>query len=127
MLQPVKLIKTSTEEPIEEIPQPTYAMHVTVTVMGQVVEALFDTGAGISTCHPDLLPENHPLDTADLIPLIVANDNSVLPKGITQVDIAIGKEILTHEFRVTDEISTKMILGRDFMRRHTNGIQFQDD
>lgn len=114
------------EESVQQYP-PQLAMHVTVTIHGQQVDALFDTGAGISTCHPDLLPPECPLDTSNLTPLIVANDTAVQPRGIVTVDIQVGPETLSQTFRVTDEFSTRMILGRDFMRRHTHSIQFQQD
>jgi len=103
------------------------SMHLEVAVHGKKVQALFDTGADISTCHPDLLPPGQQYETGKATPLQVANQQLVQPIGIAWITITIGSEEYRQQFRVTPEFDTRMILGKDFMRNHTNCIHFQDN
>jgi len=117
-VHPLHHIKSSTS---------TYAMHVTTTINGTITEALLDTGSSVSTCHPDLLLPGQLVTKDPITPLIVANEELILPVGTADVTIHIAEEPVGFTFRVTSAIPTRMILGRDFLKEHVRSIHLQDD
>ena len=88
--------------------------------------ALIDTGARISTCHPDVLPR-HAHVMGDITPLMTASREVVEPLGGTELAFTIGTYETQHMLRIVPEFASHMILGRDFLGDHCKGIHIRSD
>ena len=86
---------------------------------------LLDSGASCSVLSSKHIPLEH-IEPENKIRLLNADGRTLYPTGVTQADVVIGDFQTTHSFVVVDQLSTPVILGRDFLNKHGFIIDFKE-
>jgi len=82
------------------------------------VQFLLDSGAAVSVCRHDLLPEGLHLDTTLAISTVGANGTPLDVQGQVTTNVAIGPFRATQDFVVVAGLTVDCLLGADFLLRH---------
>jgi len=82
------------------------------------VQFLYDSGAAVSVCRHDLLPEGLHLDTTLAISTVGANGIPLDVQGQVTTNVAIGPFRATQDFVVVTGLTVDCLLRADFLLRH---------
>ena len=90
--------------------------------------SVLDTGAGPNLIRADLLPEPvlHKLDTSrEVVNLSSASGHGLDVLGITRLSVKVGSQVTTHDFVVSRQLSTDVLLGCHFIDNAVEDIHVQ--
>ncbi len=90
---------------------------------------MLDSGAldsCISTKFHDTISRKSPLIAYRGVPCKVASNETMMPEGISELDLMLGVEKIDHQFIVFKELSSEVILGMDFFKAVSGTLSVSD-
>jgi hypothetical protein len=94
-------------------------------VMGRLVNSVIDTGATISAISAKFT-DGCDIRREKALPIQVGNGQLLFSRGVTEIEVALGSELVKHECMVVDTEAFEAVLGMDFLHGNQmiNGLLF---